>query len=385
MALRSTFEHRTHAQWISMARAEGIDPSCYAVSPVVTRIRGDDVSCVLHLVGIGREDLYLKRLFGPRATSKLFRTLEAHRGAARALAEAPMHKAPRVLTYCEGGSALLLARVPGRLAQTCLEDDRLDPVARSATLARCGAWLREFHLARSEQSQGLPPFEELVGKRLRSGQPRGAAKQIANSDAFSHYLDVLRELSHRCHGAPQPYSIIHGDFHAGNVLIAEEIVSGIDFDNKMPGPSLSDLANFLVTYAADFGENTDLAKDWPVSNMTAEAFFEAYGGRPDPELFCVHALHLVLQKWGAVPAERKRRTRACKRRYAGLTRLAEHLTKRFAPRIDAAPVFYSMPSGGSATILPAARSTVGTTAFENGKSTPPLRPGPRISSRSPAP
>lgn len=385
MVSRSTFEHRTHAQWISMARAEGIDLTAYAVSPVVTRFRGEDIHCVLHLVGFGREDLYLKRMFGPRATSRFHRTLEAHRAAAQALAGSPSHNAPRVLSHCEAGSALLLARVPGRLAQSCLEDDWHDPVARTETLAKCGAWLRDFHLARPITPRPCPTFEKLAGKRLRSGQPRGPSKAVANAAEFSHYLAVLNDLSSRVQNAPEPYCVIHGDFHAGNLLIAETTVSGIDFDNKMPGPSLADLATFLVTYSSDFGANTEFAKDWPASNMTAEAFFEAYGDRPDPELLAVHALHSVLQKWGAAKAEEKRRSAVSKRRFPNLMRLAEHLATRFAPKTSAAPVYYTVPSGGSATILPASRSTVGTTAFENGRSTPPLRPGPRISSRSPAP
>lgn len=325
MSNAQELQQEAQSRWVAVARAEGIDPDRYQPKPVATRLRGKMASCVLHLSGDGRDDLYFKNLFGPTARQHLNAALKAHRIAWKALDGNPQHLAPRLLTYCEDRAAYLMSKAPGQVAQSRLEHLREDPIARTEVLYRCGAWLRELHTAGTPKQRAFPGGNGFGGPRMQAATRGAGLDRVAEPHQFSKHVLTLMRLADQAQSCPEPICTSHGDFHAGNLLIAKSTVTGIDFEHSVPGPGLADIGSFLVTFGADFEADANRVPGLPVTRMAAEAFFDGYGMRPDRGLLAIYCLKASLQKWMAVPLEIRLRSPASQRRFEGFREIASHL------------------------------------------------------------
>lgn len=224
-------------------------------------------------------------LHNPRREAEVYRRILAAAGLGTATCYGT------VLDPERGRYWLFLRRVPGAV---------LTQVGDEAAWAAAARWLAGFHahfpdsprlravarLARvrtiGERSLRLWP------RRVRAFRPDDAALGRV-LDAYPPVLDRLREL---------PVSLIHDEFFAANVLVADSGVCPVDWETAALGPSLFDLAALT-------------AGSWPEPRRTAlalayrDALPPTPAWPPPPERFLMLLdccrLHLAVQRLGWSP------------------------------------------------------------------------------------
>ena len=141
--------------------------------------------------------------------------------------------------------SLLLARClrtsprHAAVAYEWMEGEALDPLAAGADRAlECtGAALAELH------AQKLPSFEaSLAQESLASARLAAVLVPALAARAAALTKEVAARLAARAH-VPRA---LHGDFHAGQVLIAHESAVLLDLDRACAGPAAQDVAVFAA-------------------------------------------------------------------------------------------------------------------------------------------
>ncbi|WP_161555710.1 phosphotransferase [Mangrovicoccus ximenensis] len=96
-------------------------------------------------------------------------------------------------------------------------------------------------------------------------------------------LARLRRRRLRAAGAAGPATLLHGDFHAGNLFVRDGRMLGFDREYDVHGPAHHDLAKFLVDLGMRRAEAEAEGTPWDGDADTdRRCFFEGYG-RLDPE------------------------------------------------------------------------------------------------------
>lgn len=101
------------------------------------------------------------------------------------------------------------------------------------------------------------------------------AQPIGIDEVFLSYIDLKLALLPAFTSAPTPVNsiLIHGDYHAGNLLIAantREIIGVCDWEQAVMAPRAYELARSIlyISFSGDYDEGAAMA--------TARAFFQGY-------------------------------------------------------------------------------------------------------------
>ena len=179
-------------------------------------------------LGAGREaDVHA---WGDDAVVKLYRPgFGGHRAEALALAKLDRQGlAPRLIDVvnCDGRAGLVLERLDGSDMLTLLQRQpwRVLSLARALATAHLA-----IHAVRVPE--GLPDLREVLAARIEDA---GLPSQLRDF--------ALRVL----HGLPDGDRVCHGDYHPGNVLVAADRVSVIDWVGAACGVPEADHARTLL-------------------------------------------------------------------------------------------------------------------------------------------
>ena len=136
-------------------------------------------------------------------------------------------KAYEVISY-EGRKGIIYDKVYG--------ESLLDWVMKTNDLQECSKYMANLHMAIGQNNiNGVPNYKDFLKHHIPSTLLT---------------LDKQKELLHKIDKLPDGYSLCHGDFHPGNILISEGSAHAIDFMNICHGDILYDIARtvFLVEY-----------------------------------------------------------------------------------------------------------------------------------------
>ncbi|MGX9355334.1 phosphotransferase [Roseobacteraceae bacterium S113] len=208
--------------------------------------------------------------------------LRAHRQAARVMIGDRRNRMPRVLAWDAARAVILLEFAPGRtLRERLLAGE--DPVG---LCARVGRWLGAYHSARPGD---LVPFET-----------RGPLRRVPEeapymAQAYVRERATLAGMAEKLDGQPVARAVLHGDLHAGNLMIAGDVVTGLDVENTALHPAMRDAGQILAQMhlLADPGPDVFWPDDWRA------AFEEAYGEGGDVLAFFLR--QRLMQVWAMVP------------------------------------------------------------------------------------
>jgi Phosphotransferase enzyme family len=179
-------------------------------------------------VGAGREAEVFA--WGDDAVVKLYRPgYQGHRAETTVLAQLDGRAgAPRLIDVVEhdGRRGLVLERLPGSDMLTSLQ-------RRPWRLVALAEQLAEAHLVVHDVlgSEDLPDLRQLLTARIQDAPLQPQLRDFA-----------LRVLD----GLPAGDRLCHGDYHPGNVLVADDRVSVIDWANAARGVPEADYARTLL-------------------------------------------------------------------------------------------------------------------------------------------
>lgn len=164
-----------------------------------------------------------------------------------------------------------------------IESDRAHDY-RAEDYVRMGALLGQIHQAGSKEiplalTKQQFAFKEtnIIQETLenRRAEILAIAQPTGIDEVFLSYLDLKLAHLPAFTSAPTPVNstLIHGDYHAGNLLIAadtREIIGVCDWEKAIMAPRAYELARSIlyISFSGDYDENAALA--------TARAFMKGY-------------------------------------------------------------------------------------------------------------
>jgi len=203
-------------------------------------------------------EIVFKRCTDPRYCDWLRREREV----LEALADSPV-AVPRALDFHDSEAEvwLVMTRLPGDSCSHAIY--RGDSRTREKLYAAAGEAIRQLHQA--PVATGLATPRPFVEHKLEA-----AERNLAWCDGTPEKLESMRTRAPE----PVPDRLVHADLNLDNLLVHDGKVTGfIDWAGGATGDPRIDVA-----LALDFG-----AEDEP-EPVLLEAFFEAYGERPEPDV-----------------------------------------------------------------------------------------------------
>lgn len=178
----------------------------------------------------------------------------------------------------------------------------LHQIGELSTWAHVAGWLGDMHRSLAAgvedhlRTAGLLRHDEAHCRRwpLRARELAGAIE--ADSDRRRRLLSILRRYDTVLQALMQmPTTVIHGDFYASNVLIAEDCgrlrVAPIDWEMAAAGPGLIDLAALISGNWSEHARQIMIA-----------AYQQSAGGRElTPRQLDFARLHHAMQRLGWAP------------------------------------------------------------------------------------
>lgn len=187
-----------------------------------------------------------------------------------------------------------------------------------------------------------PPRLPLRTPSLDAERLRSAADTLGflQPDLADRAGNLARELAARVVAQPPCERPMHGDFHAGQVLLSDGAPVLIDFDEAVLGDPAGDLGSFLAHLERD--EAAGLLPPWrrsPVADALVEGYARAASPPPEPDIR-LHAAAALFQL--AAQFFRDRDPSWPERTYSVLDRVESLLRGPSAPR---PPARVTGPSG----------------------------------------
>ena len=210
------------------------------------------------------------------------RVVRAHRQASRILKDDIVNRAARFMGFDEPEEVVMVAHVPGRSVAEEARAGR-DPLELCALVGR---WLAAFHGAR-----------ETDVARFSTKTPLATApkRAVFLPEAYLAARERLEAMAQQIDGENLPRAVLHGDLNGSNLILRDEIVTGIDFANLHLHPAMRDCGQILAALhlRAKTPPRTVLPKAWRT------AFESGYGATgPQLEFFVLQRLML---HWAQVP------------------------------------------------------------------------------------
>jgi Ser/Thr protein kinase RdoA (MazF antagonist) len=192
-----------------------------------------------HIQSSGAHDRFAPKTYYLRIfpDDRGLREYQAMRALAQSLQPASELAIPKPRAFDSRRHALLLDALPGSklkasVAAGCAQD----------AFRRAGRALAVLHANcnSAAASRGLP--DHVV-------RARRATRLLSRfmPDRESHLDDIGRRLDALArHAEADRFGFVHGDFHAGQILVAGERIGLVDFERAHNGPVLFDLGNWLA-------------------------------------------------------------------------------------------------------------------------------------------
>lgn len=206
--------------------------------------------------------------------------------------------------------------VGNRLSETVIAADK-NPRAVGQIYRRAGAWLRHLHGFEATKPTKLRP-----DWMLAEIDAACAAGPAASGADFGKFRRAFEADCAQWDGSRQPRGFSHGDFHAGNVILGDGVLYGIDVSQAGPKCALYDIVDFLksdwMRASVDVGAGT-------VSDEARDMFLKGYGASVDRAAlaFCLRGRLLI--DWLTITsaqAGRSAHVRAREARLSGRAKIA---------------------------------------------------------------
>ncbi len=157
---------------------------------------------------------------------------------------APLLQDGRSLFEHQGFYFALFPRRGGHAPELSNDDD----------LELLGRWLARLHQAGARQNFGHRPVMQGAAD-LQLAQQQVLASGLLPDDYRDNYLsitnDLIRLVQQRWQECPATSLRLHGDLHTGNLLLRDELLYMVDFDDCLQGPAMQDIWMLLSGSAAE--------------------------------------------------------------------------------------------------------------------------------------
>ena len=150
---------------------------------------------------------------------------------------------PQPICYLPERKALLLHEIPG----IALSEQQADAQYMEYIVLTARA-LAGIHSSAAPAYAHLPVFSAESFLQSMSQELAATATSLVTllPDSQSLIHTLQEELLHRLPYALNSPTLVHGDFHAGQVICQSDCVGIIDFDRAQVAPRVSDIANFIA-------------------------------------------------------------------------------------------------------------------------------------------
>lgn len=275
-----------HAAWPRLAEIAGRLAADYRLSVLSARAEAEGRTRVVALAEAGEDRVILKfRVNGEAEAAQ--KMAEAHRSAARALADLPGYAAPEVLAFDPASGALLLSWVNGVTLQDAVSDGQ---VSVPDLVPHVGRWMAALH--RRGETDHVPFNGAWMLRRL----DQMAAKGVPATSRFAACRTALGQMADQLHDAPVHRAVIHGDLKLGNLMWDGQVMTGIDFENTGLHPVCRDAA--MVLCDCIIWAPTGM----PLTNDVMTAFVDRLGADVvDRDMLRFFIALRLLQIWARTP------------------------------------------------------------------------------------
>ncbi|MAL97511.1 MAG: serine/threonine protein kinase [Alteromonadaceae bacterium] len=157
----------------------------------------------------------------------------------------------------EAGEIPVVAALPGADGRTLFEHagfyfavfpqrgGQAPDTSEKDTLYRLGQWLGRLHAIGSVKPYGTRPSIRILDD-LRESRDFLVQSDFIPGDLLPAYTSLLRDLEPRIEAALDQAGDVetarlHGDCHGGNLLVRDERILMVDFDDSRQGPPIQDL------------------------------------------------------------------------------------------------------------------------------------------------
>lgn len=145
---------------------------------------------------------------------------------------APLACAPKA-------GVMAVAEVPGTpLLQWMYRAQEAD---RARYLIPAGRWLRAYTECSETEANAQPAGWAKRAERAAKTQAFNRLKKV-EKPILSEIQRLVPQLEER----PWRFAVSHGDFHPNNLIVNDNIVTGIDCGGSRPAPIYKDMARFLM-------------------------------------------------------------------------------------------------------------------------------------------
>ncbi|MCA1334699.1 phosphotransferase [Pseudooceanicola marinus] len=243
---------------------------------------------------IGGGSFVLKLNQVPKQAGRIAEEYRALRQAARVFAPHPDLGVIEAL-YLSPGETFMVTRfhdVPTLLEQM---DEGADPLP---LCRQAGRWLAVLHgQSPAEEARFWPKW---IFARLEELRARGPQAPAAD---FQPLIRALRRQVEGLRGCPAPRVLCHGDFHAGNLLVEEKRLLGLDLFEEKRKLAVYDMVDFL---------KGDIRADAPEAEIDAggvrrqvrAALLQGYGQPVNEDLLSFLLRAQLLIDWLHIDAAR---------------------------------------------------------------------------------
>ena len=155
------------------------------------------------------------------------------------LADVPGMAAPEPLAEFADPPAVLMTEAPGKTLARQIQNQF--PDARAPNMERAGMWILAFQTVVDRRFIRFDPARSMARIARLLEEP-----VLAEKAAFAVEFERLNALADAAEGIEAPKGLRHGDFHPGNLMMTETLVTGIDFGKRARGFAHRDLARLMI-------------------------------------------------------------------------------------------------------------------------------------------
>lgn len=234
-------------------------------------------------------------------------------------------RVPRVLAELPEACVALMEAAPGQQAAALIET-ATDNVARRLVLTACGRWLSGFHAASKHTRRSYRTHFVLSALAERRASLLRGQLKACEVGLLVRLVTAVEESADAHEGKMAAHGQQHGDFTLRNLLIADNVVSAIDFRPEHRAPVGYDVMRFLVDYVTLFGDHRKIRDGRLLASADRAAFFAGYDlAKPNDAAIDFLAGVQLIHDWLKLPADPARHSLLQTLRLSGLRESAMRL------------------------------------------------------------